>query len=53
MRHSSKGETLHSVPCKSPLVEQARQLMRTRQMSIRTEQAYRFWLERFLRFNRR
>ena len=43
---------LISLPQKSPLMEQARQLMRTRHMSIRTEQAYLNWMMAFLRFHR-
>ena len=39
-----------SRPQKSPLLEQTRQLMRTRHMSIRTEEAYLRWIEQFLRF---
>jgi len=52
MRRWSKGETLVSVPCKSPLLEQTRQLLRARHLSIRTERAYLGWIERFLRFHR-
>ena len=42
----------HSQPRKSPLLEQTRQLMRARHMSIRTEEAYLRWIEEFLRFHR-
>lgn len=45
-------ESQVSVPQKSPLLEQARQLMRARHMSIRTEKAYLGWIERFVRFHR-
>lgn len=41
-----------SLPHKSPLLEQARQLMRARHMSIRTEEAYLRWIEQFLRFQK-
>jgi integrase len=44
-------ETYISRPQKSPLLEQTRQLMRTRHMSIRTEEAYLRWIEQFLRFH--
>jgi len=46
-------ESKQSRPCKSPLLEQARQLMRTRHLSIRTERAYLGWMERFLWFHRK
>ena len=45
-------ETYISRPQKSPLMEEARQLMRMRHMSIRTEEAYLRWIEKFLRFHR-
>lgn len=41
-----------SRPQKSPLLEQARQLMRTKHMSIRTEEAYLRWIDQFLRFHK-
>ncbi len=37
---------------KSPLLQQVRDLTRLRHMSIRTEDAYVQWIERFLRFHR-
>ena len=45
-------ESNTSRPQRSALLEQARQLMRTRHMSIRTERAYLAWIEKFLRFHR-
>ena len=42
----------YSQPRKSPLLEQTRQLMRTRHLSIRTEEAYLRWIEEFLRYHR-
>ncbi|MFM9067444.1 MAG: phage integrase N-terminal SAM-like domain-containing protein [Planctomycetota bacterium] len=33
-------------------MEEARQLMRMRHMSIRTEEAYLRWIEKFLRFHK-
>ena len=41
-----------SQPERSPLLEETRQLMRQRHMSIRTEQSYLRWIEEFLRFER-
>ncbi len=41
-----------SRPRKSPLLEQTRRLMRTRHLSIRTEEAYLRWIEEFLRYHR-
>ena len=41
-----------SQPQRSPLLEETRQLMRQRHMSIRTEQSYLRWIEEFLRFER-
>ena len=41
-----------SLPLKSPLLEETRQLMRKKKMSIRTEQAYLRWIEEFLRFEK-
>lgn len=46
------SESSASRPHKSPLLEQARQLMRAKHLSIRTESAYINWMERFLRFHR-
>ena len=45
-------ESNTSRPQKSPLLEQTQQLMRTRHMSIRTEEAYLRWIEQFLRFHK-
>ena len=45
-------ESSSSRPHRSPLLEQARQLMRAKHLSIRTEAAYLNWMERFLRFHR-
>jgi integron integrase len=45
-------ESSASRPHRSPLLEQARQLIRARHLSIRTEAAYLNWMERFLRFHR-
>src|SRR5688572_7680484 len=36
----------------SPLLEQVRHIMRRAHMSLRTEDAYVQWIERFLRFHR-
>ena len=36
----------------SPLLQQVRNLARTRHLSIRTEQAYLHWIENFLRYHR-
>ncbi|MCA9204475.1 MAG: integron integrase [Planctomycetales bacterium] len=44
--------TYISRPQKSALLEQTRQLMRLRHMSIRTEEAYLRWIERFLRYEK-
>ncbi len=41
-----------SQPQRSPLLEETRQLMRQRHLSIRTEQSYLRWIEEFLRFER-
>ena len=46
------SESSASRPLKSPLLEQARQLIRAKHLSIRTERAYINWMERFLRFHR-
>ncbi|MDA1056022.1 MAG: integron integrase [Planctomycetota bacterium] len=46
------AETNDSRPRKSPLLEQTRQLMRVRHLSIRTEDAYLRWIEQFLRFHK-
>jgi hypothetical protein len=44
----SSASRLH----RSPLLEQARQLIRAKHLSIRTEAAYLNWMERFLRYHR-
>lgn len=41
-----------SRPRRSPLLEQCRQLMRTKHMSIRTEESYLRWIEQFLLFHK-
>lgn len=46
------ADSERSRPHRSPLLEKARQLMRVRHMSIRTERSYIGWMERFLRFHR-
>jgi len=43
---------VESRPRKSPLLEETRQLMRAKHMSIRTEEAYLRWIEQFLRFHK-
>ncbi|MEO8497499.1 MAG: integron integrase [Planctomycetota bacterium] len=45
-------ESKTSRPQKSPLLEETRQLMRTKHMSIRTEEAYLRWIDQFLRFHK-
>jgi len=42
--------TEQSQPKKSPFLEKTRQLMRPRNMSIRTEEAYLRWIEEYLRY---